>query len=94
MAMREFVRRQRRQSALLAAIQTAPHGRWKTGRARGALRKAGWPVSAGTASADLQILVTAGHLARQEEPGVVWYEPLGANLAATARTPHARKDGA
>ena len=77
MAMREFVRRQRRQTALLAAIQAAPCGRWKTGRARGALRKAGWPVSASTTSADLQILVAAGHLARHEEPGVVWYEPLG-----------------
>lgn len=77
MAMRPHVRRDRRQAALLAAIQTAPNGRWKSGRAVGALRKAGWPISASTASDDLQTLVTAGHLARHEEPGVVWYEPLG-----------------
>lgn len=86
MAMRPHVLRQRRQAALLAAIQAAPNGRWKTGRARGALRKAGWPVTVGTASEDLQALVVGGHLARHEEPGVVWYEPLGASLAGTART--------
>lgn len=78
MAMRDFVRRQRRQASLLEAIQAAPAGRWKSGRAVGALRKAGWhPVSAGTASADLQVLVTAGHLVRREAKGVVWYEPTG-----------------
>lgn len=77
MAMRPHVRCDKRQAALLAAVQTAPHGRWKSGRAVGALRKAGWPVSTSTASADLQALVTAGHLARHEETGVVWYEPIG-----------------
>jgi hypothetical protein len=77
MAMRPHVRRDKRQAALLHAIQAAPQGRWKSGRAAGALRKAGWPVSASTASADLQALVAAGHLARHEEAGVVWYEPLG-----------------
>lgn len=77
MAMRPHVRRDHRRAALLNAIQTMPHGRWKSGRAVGALRKAGWPVSASTASTDLQALVTAGHLARHEETGVVWYEPLG-----------------
>lgn len=77
MAMRPHVRRDHRRAALLNAIQATPNGRWKSGRAVGALRKAGWPISASTASADLQALVTAGHLARHEETGVVWYEPLG-----------------
>lgn len=79
MTMRPHVRCDKRRAALLDAIQADPSGRWKSGRAVTALRRAGWhPVSPGTASSDLQALVVAGHLVRHDDPGCTWYEPTEA----------------
>lgn len=66
--------RQQVQAALLDAV-LAFGGRWKSGRAVTALRGLGfYPVSPGTASADLRALAAAGHLVMHEKPGVRWYE--------------------
>ena len=68
-----------RRDALLTAIEADPSGRWKSGRAVTALRKAGFhPVSPGTAGHDLARLAESGHLVRHNDPGCTWYEPTEA----------------
>lgn len=63
-----------RQAALLGAIQAAPTGHWKSGRAVTALRQLGYhPVSPGTAGGDLRHLAAAGHLVQHKQPGCTYY---------------------